>query len=61
MERTEKDLPGQEEGEEQLFMLIKEAGDEARNRRKKVLDNHFELLNKTIKDATSCIRPSVPT
>lgn len=61
MERTEKDLASQEEGEEQLFMLIKEAGEAARNDRKKVLDNHFELLNEAIKDAISCIQPSEPT
>ena len=41
--------------------IKKEAGAEARNRRKKALEDHFEKLNKTIKDAASIIQVSVPT
>jgi len=61
MEEIKKNESGQEDGEEQLSILIKEAGAEARNRRKKALEDHFEKLNKTIKDAASIIQVSVPT
>ncbi len=61
MEQIQQELSGQEEGEEQLSILIKEAGDEARVRRKKAMDDHFEKLNKTIKDAASLIQLSVPS
>jgi hypothetical protein len=53
MQEIKKDASGQEDGEEQLSILIKEAGAEARNRRKRALEDHFEKLNKTIKDAAS--------
>jgi len=56
MEEIKTDSASQEEGEEQLFVLIKEAGNEARNRRKKTLDEHFNKLNKIIKNAASHIQ-----
>jgi hypothetical protein len=40
----------QEEGEDQLSELIKQAGAEARKRRKKALDNHFKKIKKIIAD-----------
>ncbi len=59
MDEKQKIISDQEEGEEQLAILIKEAGDEARNHRKKVMADHFEKLNQTIKDAASRIQLSV--
>ena len=43
----------QEKGEDQLELLIKQAGDEARIRRKATLDAHFSKLKKVIIDAVS--------
>ncbi|MDM8522805.1 hypothetical protein QUF80_05475 [Desulfococcaceae bacterium HSG8] len=40
-----------EEQLKQLDLLIKEAGNEARMRRKKTLDNHFKKLKRVIADA----------
>jgi len=61
MEKIKPDITNQEEGEEQLFLLIKQAGNEARNRRKKVLDDHFKKLKAVIKNAASCQKESIPT
>jgi len=60
MEKIKPDITDQEEGEEQLFLLIKQAGNEARNRRKKVLDEHFDKLKTVIKNAASCQKESIP-
>jgi hypothetical protein len=46
----EKELK-KENGEEQLSELIKEAGDTARMRREKALNEHFKKLKKVIADA----------
>jgi len=59
-QRIKKEISCQDEGEEQLFILIKEAGEEARKRRKKMLNDHFEKLKQTIKDAVSSIKISEP-
>lgn len=53
------DIASQEAGEDQLFSLIKQAGNEARNRRKKALDQHFNLLREVITDAVSRQRKSL--
>ncbi len=39
-----------EPGEKALNLLIKEAGEEARKRKKKVMDNHFHKLHDAICD-----------
>jgi hypothetical protein len=56
MEEIKRDLDSPEDGEEQLSLLIKQAGNDARNHRKKVLDEHFVKLNKIIKHAVSRIQ-----
>jgi hypothetical protein len=45
---TERD-----EGETQLSLLIHQAGDDARIRRKKMLDEHFKKLNDMIAESVS--------
>ncbi|MBF0405958.1 MAG: hypothetical protein HQM10_01285 [Candidatus Riflebacteria bacterium] len=47
------DSAGQEDGEEQLSTLIKHAGNEARMRRNKALETHFNKLKKVIAEAVS--------
>ncbi len=61
MKETKTDTANPEKGEEQLSLLIRQAGSEARNRRKKVLDEHFDKLNKMIKEAVSRIQVKKPT
>jgi len=51
----------QEEGEELLSTLIKQAGNEARTRRKKALDEHFNKLKEVIAEAVSHQKKSIPT
>ena len=54
MEREqEADTARQEEGEEQLAALIKQAGTAARMRRNKALKAHFNKLKKVIIEAAS--------
>ncbi len=47
------DDASQEEGVEELSLLIKQAGNEARTRRKKALDEHFIKLKQVVADAVS--------
>ncbi|MBF0230915.1 MAG: hypothetical protein HQK63_15210 [Desulfamplus sp.] len=51
MEKTKINLINQEDGEKELSLIIRQAGDEARSRRKKALDAHFDKLNQAIKQA----------
>ncbi|MBF0203944.1 MAG: hypothetical protein HQK67_06425 [Desulfamplus sp.] len=51
MGKIKENFVNQEDGEEELALIIKKAGQEARNRRKKALDAHFDKLNKEIKQA----------
>lgn len=60
MKVKKENISDQEEGEEQLAILIKEAGEDARKRRKRTLDKHFEKLDQTIKKAASQIRQTAP-
>jgi len=43
----------EDEGEKQLAILIHQAGDDARIRRKKMMDEHFKKLNDMITEAVS--------
>lgn len=61
MEEIKTDFDSMEDGEEQLSMLIIQAGNDARNRRKKALDEHFDKLNKMIKNAVPPTHVSMPT
>jgi hypothetical protein len=48
MKKVEKELPPEqapESGEEELALLIKEAGESARIRKKKAMDDHFKRLH----------------
>jgi len=50
----------QEPGEEQLSILIKQAGDEARARKREILARHFNKLRATIAKAVSRQQDSIP-
>ncbi|MBF0573776.1 MAG: hypothetical protein HQK69_08455 [Desulfamplus sp.] len=60
MEKTKENFVNQEDGEEELALIIKKAGEEARNRRKKALDEHFDKLNKEIKKAVYRFDTPIP-
>ncbi len=45
-----------ESGEEALAILIKEAGEEARKRKKKAMENHFRKLHAAICDTLTSIK-----
>lgn len=49
-----------EEAEKQLSILIHQAGDEARIRRKKMLDEHFKKLTDMIAEAVSSQKRTLP-
>jgi hypothetical protein len=51
----------QEVGEEQLTVLIKQAGDEARARKREALDRHFKMLRAVIAEGVSRRKESIPT
>ena len=51
----------QEVGEEQLTVLIKQAGDEARVRKREALDRHFKMLRAVIAEGVSRRKESIPT
>lgn len=43
-----------ETGEEQLSQLIKQAGEEARTKRKKILEIHYKKLKEAIAQGVAC-------
>lgn len=45
--------PNQEAGEEQLSILIKQAGNDARSRKREALSRHYEKLRTVIIEAKS--------
>jgi len=49
-----------EEAEKHLALLIHQAGEEARVRRQKMLDEHFKKLNDMITDAVFSQKKSLP-
>jgi hypothetical protein len=49
-----------EEGEIHLSLLIHQAGEDARIRRKKMLDEHFKKLNEMIQAAVSSKTGTLP-
>ncbi len=57
-ESTDKDG---ESAEEQLAKLIKEAGAEARARKKKAMDLHFKKLRAVVSEAAARSRSSAST
>lgn len=50
----------QEDGEEQLAALIKQAGEEARLRKRQAMDQHFKKLRTVIAEGASRWRESKP-
>jgi hypothetical protein len=60
-EVTDQDIKHQEVGEGQLAALIKQAGDEARERKRKALDRHFKMLQAVIAEGVSRRKESIPT
>ncbi len=58
MEEIKSDALKQEQGEDHLFSLIKQAGSEARIRRKRVLEDHFNKLEQVISEAVSRMKES---
>lgn len=59
MEKIKHEAVNYEDGEVQLSSLIKQAGNEARNRRKQALDEHFNKLKKVVSDAMSSQKESI--
>jgi hypothetical protein len=60
-EVSDKNNKHQEVGEEQLTVLIKQAGDEARVRKREALDRHFKMLRAVIAEGVSRRQESIPT
>ena len=60
-EVSDKNNKHQEVGEEQLTVLIKQAGDEARVRKREALDRHFKMLRAVIAEGVSRRKESIPT
>lgn len=58
---SDQDNKHQEVGEEQLTVLIKQAGDEARARKREALDRHFKKLRAAIAEGVSRRKESIPT
>ena len=50
----------EDEGEKQLAILIHQAGDDARIRRKKMMDEHFKKLADMITEAVSSQKRTLP-
>ncbi len=58
---ADQDNKHQEVGEEQLTVLIKQAGDEARVRKREALDRHFKMLQAVIAEGVARRKESIPT
>jgi hypothetical protein len=56
---SDQDNKHQEAGEEQLAALIKQAGEEARGRKRKALDRHFKMLQTVIAEGLSRRKDSI--
>lgn len=50
----------QEVGEEQLAVLINQAGEEARVRKREALDRHFKRIREVIAESVSRRQESIP-
>ncbi len=59
-EATDQDNKHQEVGEEQLAILIKQAGEEARARKREAMDRHFKRLRSAIAEGVSRRKKSIP-
>ncbi len=52
-EISDKNNKYEEVGEEQLAVLIKEAGEEARKRKKEAMERHFKMIEAAIAEGLS--------
>ena len=59
-EAADQDNKHQEVGEEQLAILIKQAGEEARARKREAMDRHFKRLESAIAEGVSRRKKSIP-
>jgi hypothetical protein len=59
LEVSDQDNKHQEAGEEQLAALIKQAGEEARGRKREALDRHFKMLQTVIAEGFSRRKDSI--
>jgi len=59
LELSDQDNKHQEAGEEQLAALIKQAGEEARVRKREALDRHFKMLQTVIAEGLSRRKDSI--
>jgi len=59
-ELSDKNIKHQEVGEEQLAVLINQAGEEARLRKRKALDRHFKRIREVIAESVSRRQESIP-
>jgi len=57
--KNNKNKTHQEGGEEQLAVLIKQAGDEARARKREALAHHFKILRDVIEEGVSRRKESI--
>jgi len=58
-EISDQDNTYQEVGEEQLEALVKQAGDDARIRKREALDRHFKMLQAAIAEGVSRRKESI--
>lgn len=56
-----QDNKHQEIGEKQLTVLIKQAGEEARLRKREALERHFKMLRTVIAEGMARRKKSIPT
>jgi len=59
-ELSDQNNTHQEVGEEQLAVLINQAGEEARSRKRKALDRHFKRIREVIAESVSSRQESIP-
>ena len=60
-EVSDQENQQQEVGEEQLSVLIKQAGEDARARKRKAMDRHFKMLRGAIAEGLSRRKESIQT
>lgn len=59
-ELSDRNNKHQEDGEEQLAVLINQAGEEARVRKREAMDRHFKRLREVIAESVPRRQESIP-
>ena len=59
-ELSDQNNQHQEDGEEQLAILISQAGEEARARKREALDRHFKRIQEAIAEGMSRRQKPIP-